>query len=151
MQLGTETLRVEASRSEEDSGGWGFIKTSAGSVGGRRDYYGRDRTRALCRCLRGAVVTSAQTPCTRDGVSLRKTKARQHWLCGERRKCTAEALEIQVLWASRDDVPFKVLWMNENLWVKTSAQNLACWQRQIHTVPTCWLSQAQSTEKDIRA
>ena len=37
MQLGTETLHVEASRSEEDSGGWGFIKSSAGSVGGRRD------------------------------------------------------------------------------------------------------------------
>ena len=39
--------------------------------------------------------------------------------------------------------------MNENLYIahkKTSTQNLACSQRQIHTVHTCKLSQAKTTK-----
>ena len=44
--------------------------------------------------------------------------------------------------------------MNENvlyIWrIKTSIQNLACSQRQIHTVHTCRPSQAKTT-KDIHA
>ena len=40
-------------------------------------------------------------------------------------------------------------WMNENLYIahkKTSTQNLACSQRQIHTLHTCKLSQAKTTK-----
>ena len=40
-------------------------------------------------------------------------------------------------------------WMNENLYIahkKTSTQNLACSQRQIHTAHTCKLSQAKTTK-----
>ena len=39
--------------------------------------------------------------------------------------------------------------MNENLYIahkKTTTQTLACSQRQIHTVPTCKLSQAKTTK-----
>ena len=39
-------------------------------------------------------------------------------------------------------------WVNENLYIahKTSTQNLACSQRQIHTVHTCKLSQTKTTK-----
>ena len=43
--------------------------------------------------------------------------------------------------------------MNENLYIahkKTTTQTLACSQRQIHTVPTCKLSQAKTTKGHIQ-
>lgn len=134
MQLGTETLRVETSRSEEDSGGWGFIKRSAGSVGGRRDYYGRGRTRALCRCLCGAVATTAQernkSPPTLIDCVVSVVSARQRRL---KLKSGGPVVMTRLL-KFYEWMKIYIIMVH----VKTSAQNLACWHRQIHTVHTSW-------------